>query len=112
VHASEKYYVYVWEFEVASELVAEFLRYYGPEGEWARLFSRGQGYLGTWLLHDHDNAVRFVTVDRWQSKQLHEAFMDEFLLEYNAMDEACELFIIRESSLGNFLQIHQEEPAP
>ncbi|MEZ5522022.1 MAG: antibiotic biosynthesis monooxygenase [Dokdonella sp.] len=110
--AHQKHYAYVWEFEVAAESLAEFIRYYGPQGEWARLFQRAEGYLGTWLLQDEANPLRFVTIDRWQSKQLHEAFLDEFLLEYNALDEACESFTIRETSLGHFIQSAGDEPPP
>lgn len=109
---SEPPHVYIWEFEVAAESVAEFLRYYGPDGEWARLFRRARGYLGTWLLHDEESPLRYVTVDRWQSKQLHEAFLDEFLLEYNAMDLACESLTERERSLGNFLQVDGDSAVP
>lgn len=106
---STAHHAYVWEFEVAAESVAEFLRYYGADGEWARLFGRAEGYLGTSLLRDEANPLRFVTIDRWQSKQHHEAFLDEFLLEYNAMDEVCESLTISETSLGNFRQIEAND---
>jgi hypothetical protein len=43
-------YALVWEFRVSGEHDVAFRQAYGPDGEWARLFRRGAGYLGTDLL--------------------------------------------------------------
>ncbi len=42
----------VWEYEVRPEKVAAFEVLYGPEGDWAYLFSRADGYVETRLLRD------------------------------------------------------------
>lgn len=96
------HHAYLWEFEVEPESVAAFLRYYGPDGEWARLFRQAQGYLETLLLRDEANPVRYLTIDRWRSRADLEAFMADHRAEYEAMDLACESFTRREASLGSF----------
>jgi hypothetical protein len=54
-------YVSLWEFRVNSGFVSEFKKAYGPDGDWARLFHRAGGYLGTELLRDRDDLdVAFV----------------------------------------------------
>ena len=43
-------YVILWRFRPVVGQESEFERAYGPSGEWARLFRRDEGYLGTELL--------------------------------------------------------------
>ena len=95
-------YTYVWEFTVAAEQRAEFERVYGPHGDWAQLFRRAPGYLGTLLLRDLTDPRRFVTVDRWQSESDHRAFRAAFALEYAALDARCEHLTTAEVPLGSF----------
>ena len=40
----------VFSYEASD--VDEFVRVYGPEGDWAAFFRRGRGYIGTELLRD------------------------------------------------------------
>src|SRR5207302_442607 len=40
---------------------------YGPNGEWARFFRQGAGYIGTELLRDVEEFDRYVVIDRWES---------------------------------------------
>ena len=42
----------VWEYEVRPEKVEAFEALYGPEGDWARLFRRADGYVETRLFRD------------------------------------------------------------
>ena len=42
-------YVVVWEYEVKPEAIDRFLSGYGPEGQWATLFARGEGFMGVEL---------------------------------------------------------------
>jgi heme-degrading monooxygenase HmoA len=58
-------YATLWEFTVAAARQAEFEAHYGPDGTWARLFSRADGYLGTELLRDRADPLRYLTIDRW-----------------------------------------------
>ena len=43
-------YVRTWRFRTAAGRQDEFEKAYGPDGDWAQLFHRGDGYLGTELV--------------------------------------------------------------
>lgn len=92
--------VLVWEYQVPAAHVAEFERRYGPDGEWAQLFRRGAGYLGTTLLRDPDAPGRYVTLDRWRSAHDWLAFKSAHAVEYAALDAVCDALTTSERSLG------------
>src|SRR3954453_4667863 len=48
-------YIRVWEYRIDAEHVEAFLAAYGSDGEWARLFQRGPGYVGTELYRSTDD---------------------------------------------------------
>ncbi len=83
-------FVAVWKFTVAAARVPEFVRAYGPEGDWAELFRRAEGYLATRLVQDLDDDGVFVTIDSWTSQQAYAAFREKFAEEYAALDRRCE----------------------
>jgi heme-degrading monooxygenase HmoA len=93
-------HVIVWEFRVRKGREAEFEQAYGPTGEWTALFKRGEGYLGTELLHDTTNRQRYVTIDRWTSPATYEAFRSRWRSEYAAMDSLYEALTEHEVLLG------------
>jgi heme-degrading monooxygenase HmoA len=95
-------YVSLWEFTVQPEKRAEFLQFYGPAGVWAELFAKAPGYLGTMLLSDRSDALRYVTLDRWRSKEDHDAFLARFGSEYTELDKRCEQLTATERRLGLF----------
>ena len=103
-------YAIVWEFRPRAGREGDFERAYGPEGDWALLFRRGEGYLGTELLRESGDPAgpRYLTIDRWASREAHEAFLRAHRAEYEALDRACEGVTDRESSLGCFESV---EPA-
>ena len=92
----------VWSFEVAPGGVAEFERAYGPDGDWARLFRRMPGYHGTELLRDVDTPGRYLTIDRWRSREDFWRFREAFRAEYVALDARCEAWTTRERLVGDF----------
>lgn len=92
----------VWEFWAKAGQEAEFERVYGPEGAWARLFARGEGFLGTELLRDADQRGRYLTIDRWTSSAAFDAFRQRWAEEYRALDRQCEALRQRETPLGSF----------
>lgn len=55
---------------------AQFERAYGPEGEWAQFFAGGAGYIGTELLRDVEQPGRYVSIDRWESRDAYNAFVE------------------------------------
>ena len=92
----------VWEFEPRPEATLEFERAYGPEGVWTPLFRRSPDYLGTELLRDLDAPGRYVTIDRWTSRDAYDRFRAERAVEYGAIDEECEGLTRHEAFVGAF----------
>ena len=92
----------VWEFLVAPGQAADFERHYGPKGSWVALFRHSPGYLGTQLLKDQANPLRFITVDRWASAQAYQAFQTAFHRPYAELDATCRALTVSETSLGMF----------
>lgn len=101
-------HVMVWEFRVRRGLERQFEEAYGPDGVWAGFFNRGRGYLGTELLRDIGTSGRYVTVDRWDSREAFEAFREERAAEYETIDRQCEALTESETPVGSFFAI----PAP
>ena len=95
-------YVYVWEFDVLADRVADFERHYGPDGSWAQLFRRAPGYVGTALLQDRKVANRYVTIDRWRSEAAYRAFRTAFAAGYAQFDAECEALTGAERPLGEY----------
>ena len=95
-------YVIIWEFRTKREREGEFERVYGPEGEWAEFFRRGEGYLGTELLRDIATRGRYVTIDRWTSQAAYDAFRGRNLSEYETIDRRCESLTEHEAHIGSF----------
>ncbi len=60
----------------------QFETAYGPDGEWAEFFRGGRGYVGTELLRDIENPGRYLVIDRWESREAYQAFVEEHREEY------------------------------
>ena len=99
----------VWEFQVKPESLAEFERIYGPEGLWSKLFRHSSSYLGTELLRDTDRAGKYLTVDRWTSRDALRQFKQQYAEEYAALDKICEELTESEAVVGNFESITAEQ---
>ena len=95
-------FVVVWEFRVRPAHVTEFVRLYNAEGEWAKLFARGDGFLGTHLMRDESSPARFVTIDRWRDSTSYEAFQWRHQQDYAALDARCAPLIETETRFGTF----------
>jgi heme-degrading monooxygenase HmoA len=95
-------YTIVWEFHVPLERVAEFEAAYGPRGEWAVLFGHAAGFLGVELLRSAEQEGKFLTIDRWQSQSVFEAFRVQFASEYAALDKHLECMTATETRIGAF----------
>lgn len=103
-------YATLWEFTVQAAKQAKFEARYGPDGDWARLFRRAEGYRGTELLRDRANALRYVTIDRWESHAAYEAFHARFGEEYARLDRECEGLTVREARIGEFAPVGGAAP--
>jgi uncharacterized protein len=87
----------VFSYEVSDP--AAFESAYGADGEWARFFRRGEGYLGTELLAA---APRYLLIDRWTSREAYEAFLSAHREEYERRSAAAEGLYLREERIGDF----------
>lgn len=81
-------YLRVWTYEVPPDGVDRFVRAYGPDGDWARLFARADGYAGTELFRSEGSGTRFLTVDRWRDEASWAAFLGRWSADYRALDVA------------------------
>lgn len=90
----------LWEFAVAPARQAAFESRYGPEGDWAQLFRRAPGYLGSELLRDGTDTLRYVTVDRWEDAEAWRAFRRRFADEYERLDRESEALTTHEAPLA------------
>jgi heme-degrading monooxygenase HmoA len=71
----------------------EFERVYGPDGDWAEFFGQGRGYVGTELLRDVEQPGRYLVVDRWESGDAYNAFVEQHREEYmRRVDETVFLY--------------------
>jgi heme-degrading monooxygenase HmoA len=80
----------------------EFERVYGTEGEWAAFFRHGAGYVGTELLRDTESPGRFLVLDRWESAEAYNAFVEANREEYMARVDDTRVYYDQELRLGTF----------
>lgn len=92
-------YVRVWLYHVPTSSVPAFIAAYGSDGDWARLFRRGPGYLGTRLLRDTEAEETFLTVDRWTDEAAWLGFSAAWRAEYKALDAALDDLAVVEHAL-------------
>jgi heme-degrading monooxygenase HmoA len=81
---------------------AEFERAYGPDGEWAAFFRAGAGYIGTELLRDVENPGRYLVIDRWESRDAYQRFVEERRDEYMRRVDETAFYHDSELRLGTF----------
>lgn len=95
-------FVIAWEFRVKHNHLADFKQAYRPGGDWERLFQRAEGFIGTELLRDRDDRTRFLTIDKWTSRDHYERFREKFDADYVAIDARTEMFTDAEDRIGVF----------
>jgi heme-degrading monooxygenase HmoA len=99
-------FVVIWEFRVKSGKRREFQRVYGPNGDWARLFRSGKGYVRTELIGDLKTPRRYLTIDYWSSRAAYLRFKKENRAEYQRIDEKCASLTEGEALVGEFQGLH------
>ena len=90
----------VWRFEVRDAERDRFERAYGPEGDWAHLFARADGFRGTELFRANDGS--YLTMDVWRSRADFDAFLDAYRTEYEALDRETESLTRCEHRIGEY----------
>lgn len=90
----------IWRFHVPTASVEAFEHAYGPAGDWADLFARAAGYVGTELLQlDGEDRV-YLTIDRWHTEAEFHAAKKMLEREYAALDRRCDAYTSEETWLG------------
>jgi quinol monooxygenase YgiN len=92
----------VWECVARPDRVGDVENYYTSSGNWAELFRRSEGYRGTVLRRDAENARRFLIVDSWENASVCRAMRERFREEYVELDRVCEGFTESERRIGEF----------
>jgi heme-degrading monooxygenase HmoA len=90
----------VFSYEVSE--AAEFERVYGPDGDWAEFFRAGRGYVGTELLRDVEQPGRYLVVDRWESREAYNAFVEANRETYMRRVDDTAFLYEQELRLGTF----------
>jgi quinol monooxygenase YgiN len=67
--------------------------------------------LGTELHRDANTKGRYVTIDRWNSREGYETFRSQHSAAYQALDARCEELTERETPLGAFYSV-DNSPRP
>ena len=95
-------FVLAFAYRVAGGGEAEFERVYGPRGEWAALFARADGYLGTELHRSVETPGAYLVLDRWSDAAAHRAFLAEHGAEYERRAAGTAALYDGEERLGAF----------
>ena len=95
-------YTILWEFRVPPERRAAYETAYGPEGPWAQLFRKANGFVGVELLRCTEQAGRYVTIDRWRSRADFDTFKRDFGADYAALDRQLDGIATSETRIGAF----------
>lgn len=99
-------YIIVWEYQVKKEKQFKFEEVYSPIGVWAKLFKKSNGYVGIELLRDNANPQRYLTLDKWKSKEEYEIFLSKWELDYKTLDERCDELTLNETLIGEWNTIN------
>ena len=92
----------LWEFEVKPGCEEKFVRVYGANGAWAKLFLQDSMYRGTRLVKDTERERVYLTLDFWETREAYEKFKKENTTEYERIDKECEGMTARETCLGEY----------
>ena len=95
-------FIVIWEFQVAPDSQLAFEKVYGPAGDWATFFRHSRDYRGTQLFRDLDRPGRYLTFDRWSSREALHQFKQAHQARYDAFDQECEGLTSREALIGEF----------
>jgi quinol monooxygenase YgiN len=101
-------YVIIWEYQVKKDCAATFQEIYAENGQWAQLFRKSEGYVGTQLLQDSSKLHRYMTIDQWASRGAYETFLSNWKEGYDRLDAQCEGLTEQEILLGKWESVSHE----
>ena len=92
----------VWQFRARAGMEREFEGRYSSTGDWARLFARVEGYLGTTLMRNPADRRLYLVIDAWRDAESLASFKQAYGAEYDALDKECQALTEDEIDLGTF----------
>jgi hypothetical protein len=95
-------FIILWKYEVTPENRSAFEKAYGPKGDWARLFSSSEDYLGSNLYHSPDKPEVFLIMDQWINKESYDTFKELNNFQYNQMSMNMSILYMSEVCLGEY----------
>src|SRR3954465_12804932 len=95
----------VFEYEAEEGSADDFVRAYGPDGEWAGFFEGADGYLGTELHVSLEEERRFLVVDRWESAEAYDGFLEANREEYERRSREAVSLYRSETLIGSFERV-------
>jgi heme-degrading monooxygenase HmoA len=98
-------YVVAFLYLVAQSGEEAFEHEYGPGGEWSRFFAGAEGYRGTELHRDVEDAGRYLVLDRWTDEPSYRTFLTARREEYEGRGRAAEALYVTEDRLGAFVAV-------
>lgn len=101
-------YIIIWEYRVEVDRLPEFEAAYSSEGAWADLFKRCPEFIEVELLRDERDPHRYLTIDRWRSKDAYEEFLSHWQEEYKALDTVYKSMMESEALAGKWGYIQNE----
>lgn len=97
-------YEIVWSYDVGPDAREAFERAYGSAGDWAQLFSRGDGFIEVVLLADATAPGRYLTIDRWSDAASFDTFMTLHGDAYAGLDDELAPISSRGERLGAYVR--------
>jgi heme-degrading monooxygenase HmoA len=97
-------YDIIWEFMVPADRRVDFEEAYGANGVWAELFARASGFIEVRLFASPDQPGRYLTMDRWASREAFDAFHQQFKTEYDFVDRLHAGIATTENRIGAFVE--------
>lgn len=90
------------EFHVKEEHIPAFETEFGSAGTRSETLQKGEGFMSTELMKDGANKRRFITIDRWISKDAYEDFQIEFENESAEVAKLGENMLEKQQLIGAF----------
>jgi hypothetical protein len=90
----------LWRYDVQPERIIDFELTYAANGDWAKLFAKAAGYLGTELLWEREGV--YLTIDRWRAQEDFDSFLVMHRVDYEALNNICDGWTLKEERLGVF----------
>ena len=92
----------VWLFRPEPGRESEFERAYSSGGDWAQLFGKASGYIGTRLMRPAQPSAAWLTIDSWECESDFERFQDRHGAAYGELDRQLEGLCVDERFVGAF----------